>query len=389
MSTPLHAALKTVAAGQRLTAVEAADAFRVIMRGEASPALIAGLLLGLRARGETAEEVAGAATALREAMVTLRLPEGAPLVDTCGTGGGGISTFNISTAAALVAAGAGARVAKHGNRSYTSRCGSADVLEALGVDITLGPEPAAELLDRAGMVFLFAPTYHPAMRHVGPTRKELGLPTIMNLLGPLANPAGVARQVIGVADRDRAPLLAEALLRLGVAHALVVHGEVGMDEISPVGSTAVWEIRGGRVATWTLEPEEYELDWENCRGAGRRGAGRERGPHHGTAGGQGRRGGAARRGPERRRGNLCRWSRGGLWHCRAPSGGGPGVGTGPGRTASAPGPARLGGRQRPPVSTCGSRRRPLPGSGRRAPGIACGCIEGLAGCRRTQPPCSR
>ncbi len=261
MSSPLQLALNAVASGRSLTAEEAADAFRVIMRGEATPAQIGALLLGLRARGETADEVAGAATALREAMVEVRPTAGAPLVDTCGTGGGGVSTFNVSTAAALIAAAAGARVAKHGNRSYTSKCGSADVLEALGIDIAAGPDVAARRLDEDGMVFLFAPNYHPAMRHVGPTRKELGVATIMNLLGPLANPAGVRRQVIGVADPGRAPLMAEALLRLGADHVLVVHGEVGMDEISPAGSTAVWEVRAGRVTTWAIDPEAVGLGW--------------------------------------------------------------------------------------------------------------------------------
>jgi anthranilate phosphoribosyltransferase len=173
-----------------------------------------------------------------------------------------VSTFNISTAAGFLVAGAGARVAKHGNRSYTSKCGSADVLEALGVDIGIAADRAAELLDQVGMVFLFAPNFHPAMRHVGPTRKELGVATIMNMLGPLANPAGVTRQVIGVADRARAPLMAEALLRLGAEHALVVHGEVGMDEISTAGRTAVWEVTEGEVRTWTLEPAKYGLAWE-------------------------------------------------------------------------------------------------------------------------------
>jgi len=262
MNSPLTQALKAIAEGRFLEAEEAADAFRVIMRGEATPAQIGALLLGLRARGETAAEVAGAATALREAMIPVVPAAGAPLIDTCGTGGGGVSTFNISTAAALVAAAAGARVPKHGNRSYTSRSGSADVLEALGVDIGAGPEAAAIRLEEAGMVFLFAPNFHPAMRHVGPTRKELGVATIMNLLGPLANPAGVRRQVIGVADQNRGPLLADALVRLGVEHALVVHGEVGMDEISPAGITQVWEIRGGRVDRWQIVPEEVGLAWE-------------------------------------------------------------------------------------------------------------------------------
>ena len=261
MTAPLLSALRLLSEGRDLSADQTAEAFDVVMRGEATPALIAGLLMALRAKGETADEIAGAASALRRAMVPVHPSAGPPVVDTCGTGGGVVSTFNLSTAAGFVAAGAGARVAKHGNRSYTSRCGSADVLEALGVDIGLPAERAVTLLDEARLVFLFAPNYHPAMRHVGPTRKELGVATIMNLLGPLANPAGVRRQVIGVADSSRAPLLAEALVRLGADHALVVHGEVGMDEISPVGRTAVWEVRDGRVTTWTIDPADYGLGW--------------------------------------------------------------------------------------------------------------------------------
>jgi anthranilate phosphoribosyltransferase len=181
-------------------------------------------------------------------------------VDTCGTGGGKVGTLNISTAAAFVVAGAGVPVAKHGNRSYTSRSGSADVLEALGIDINLTPAAAGELLRSIGLTFLFAPTYHPAMRHVGPVRKELGVPTIMNLLGPLANPAGVTRQVVGVADPARAMLVAETLAALGARHALVLHASVGMDEISPSGSTLVWEVRGGEVDRWELEPARYGLE---------------------------------------------------------------------------------------------------------------------------------
>lgn len=261
MTTGLDAALRVLEDRRDLTADQAAAAFGAIMRGEATSPLIKELLLGLKAKGETAEEIAGAASALREAMVPVRARAGPPLVDTCGTGGGGVSTLNLSTAAGFVAAGAGARVAKHGNRSYTSKCGSADVLEAMGVNIGVEAEYAPELLDRAGMVFLFAPIYHPAMRHVGPTRKELGVATIMNLLGPLANPAGVRRQVVGVADRARAPVMAEALARLGVEHALVVHGEIGMDEISPSGPTAIWEVKGKTVTRWTLDPAEHGLDW--------------------------------------------------------------------------------------------------------------------------------
>lgn len=258
---PLQHALRRLADGAALTSDETAAAFGVIMRGEATPALIGALLLALRARGETPEEVAGAARALREAMVTVATGEGAPLVDTCGTGGGAVNTFNVSTAAAFVTAGAGARVAKHGNRSHTSKCGSADVLEALGIDIMLAPDVAAKQLDDNGMVFFFAPNYHPAMRHVGPTRKELGVPTIMNLVGPLANPAGVKRQVVGVADLPRARLLADALLHLGVDHAMVVHGEIGMDEISPAGKTEVWEVRDGMTSCWILDPDDYDLAW--------------------------------------------------------------------------------------------------------------------------------
>lgn len=260
MENSLSASIAALEMGRSLSAPQAADAFGVVMRGEAEEGQIAALLLGLKTKGETADEVAGAARALRDAMVRVTVAHGAPLVDTCGTGGGTVSTFNISTAAALVIAGAGGRVAKHGNRSYTSKCGSADVLEALKVVITHGAEPAARQLEAHGMTFLFAPTYHPAMRHVGPVRKQLGVATIMNLLGPLANPAGVRRQVIGVADPGRAPLIAEALLRLGVDHALVVHGEAGMDEISPVGTTAVWEVRDGAVSNWTIDPSDCGLE---------------------------------------------------------------------------------------------------------------------------------
>ncbi|HEY6809390.1 MAG TPA: anthranilate phosphoribosyltransferase, partial [Gemmatimonadales bacterium] len=243
----------------------AGDVFDVVMRGEASAAQLAALLMALRVKGETPEEVAGAARALRRAMVTV--PADLPhLIDTCGTGGGAVSTFNVSTAAAFVAAGAGAAVAKHGNRSYTSKCGSADVLEALGVPIMLEAPQAAAVLRAARVVFLFAPVYHPSMRHVGPVRKELGITSIMNLLGPLANPAGVRRQVVGVADADRAPLLAGALAILGAEHALVVHGRVGIDEISPRGLTDVWEVRDGHVREWTIDPAPLGLEVPDLAG---------------------------------------------------------------------------------------------------------------------------
>lgn len=229
------------------------------MRGEASAAQVAAVLVGLRVKGETVSEVSGGAMALRNAMITLPASDPDSLVDTCGTGGGRVQTFNISTAAALVAAGAGARVAKHGNRSFTSRCGSADVLEALGVRIDVPVVVMLRTLETASMVFMFAPHMHPAMKHVGPVRRELGIPTIMNILGPLANPARAGRQVVGVAEEARMPLLAGALAMLGSVHALVVHGEPGLDEVSPLGTTRVMEVKSGRVTEWKIDPRQYGL----------------------------------------------------------------------------------------------------------------------------------
>ncbi|HJR50262.1 MAG TPA: anthranilate phosphoribosyltransferase [Gemmatimonadales bacterium] len=256
---PLRHAVQELARGVSLSSEVTAAAFSVLMRGEASPVQTAALLMGLRAKGETAEEVAGAARALRLAMLRVSMERPERLVDTCGTGGGRIGTLNISTAAAFVVAGAGVPVAKHGNRSFTSRSGSADVLEALGVNIQLAADQAPAVLREAGFVFLFAPSFHPAMRHVGPVRKELGVPTIMNLLGPLVNPAGVGRQVIGVADPHRAPLVAAALAQLDATHALVLHAEVGMDEVSPTGRTHVWEVCERRVTEWAIDPHEHDL----------------------------------------------------------------------------------------------------------------------------------
>ncbi|HXE82954.1 MAG TPA: anthranilate phosphoribosyltransferase [Gemmatimonadales bacterium] len=256
--SPLRRALTALANRQSLSENQTADVFRFVMSGEATPGQIGALLMGLRAKGETADELAGAARALREAMVRVDATQ-PHLVDTCGTGGGSVSTFNISTVAAFVAAGAGAVVPKHGNRSYTSRCGSADVLEALGIRIVLDANNASRVLNEAKVVFLFAPSFHPAMKHVGPVRRELGTPTLMNLIGPLANPAGVQRQVIGVAEADRAAVVADALVRLGAAHALVVNGRVGMDEISPHGITDVWEVKDGSVRKWEIDPTRFRL----------------------------------------------------------------------------------------------------------------------------------
>src|SRR6266480_924230 len=258
MDSPLRRALSALANRQALSEDQTAEVFGVVMRGEATPAQIGALLMGLRAKGETADELAGATRALRAAMVRVETSHD-HLVDTCGTGGGTVPTFNISTVAAFVAAGAGAVVPKHGNRSYTSRCGSADVLEALGLRIMLDPQVASRVLNEARVVFLFAPNFHPAMKHVGGVRRELGTPTLMNLVGPLANPAGVRRQVVGVADPDRAAIVAAALARLGAEHALVVHGRIGMDEISPHGVTDVWEVKDGTVRSWEIDPERFRL----------------------------------------------------------------------------------------------------------------------------------
>jgi anthranilate phosphoribosyltransferase len=236
-----------------------ADAFGVVMGGEATAAQIGALLLGLRAKGETPGELAGAVRALRKTMIPLDAERPGELVDTCGTGGGAVMTFNISTVAAFVAAGAGVRIAKHGNRSHTSRCGSADVLEALGIPLDAPTSVLTNVLARAGIVFMFAPLMHPAMRYVATVRRELGVPTVMNLVGPLANPAGALRQVIGVADRQRLALVAAALRTLGATHVLVVYGEPGLDEISPLGPTHVIEVRAEEERQWTIDPQALGL----------------------------------------------------------------------------------------------------------------------------------
>jgi anthranilate phosphoribosyltransferase len=261
MSAPppnaLQGAIQKLAYHEHLTAGEAEAAFGIVMQGQATAVQVAALLAALRATGESPEVVAGVVRALRSAMVSLDVDDPDGLVDTCGTGGGVVSTFNISTAAAIVAAGAGVRIAKHGNRSFTSRCGSADVLEALGVPIEVAIPIMKRALEDVGIVFMFAPLMHPAMRHVGPVRRELAIPTVMNIVGPLANPARAGRQVVGVADLERAPVLAGALSALGTIHALVVHGEPGLDEVSPLGPTHVIEIRDGSTSRWTIHPEEH------------------------------------------------------------------------------------------------------------------------------------
>jgi len=256
----LSAAIRRLAAHESLDGPSVTSAFDVVMRGEATPTQVAALLMGLRVKGETAEEIAGVVSALRAAMIVVPAVRPDELVDTCGTGGGSITTFNISTAAALLAAGLGVRVAKHGNRSFTSRSGSADVLEALGVTIEMSASAMARTLHAAGIVFMFAPLMHPALRHVGPVRRELGVPTVMNIVGPLANPAQAGRQVVGVAEAARVPLLAEALRVLGTRRALVVHGAPGLDEISPLGLTDVIEVEHGSLRRWQIDPAICGVD---------------------------------------------------------------------------------------------------------------------------------
>jgi anthranilate phosphoribosyltransferase len=236
-----------------LSAADTEAAFGVVMAGRATPVQIAALLTALRTRRETPSVVAGGVRALRRAMIPVPAEDVDGLVDTCGTGGGVLTTFNISTAAALVAAGAGVRIAKHGNRSFSSRCGSADILEELGVRIEMTPEGMAEVLREAGIVFMFAPLLHPAMRHVAPVRRELRMPTVMNMLGPLTNPAGARRQVVGVADPRLVELIAGALQELGHLRALVVHGEPGIDELSPIGPTRIVELRDGALSDSTVD----------------------------------------------------------------------------------------------------------------------------------------
>ncbi|HVR30394.1 MAG TPA: anthranilate phosphoribosyltransferase [Thermoanaerobaculia bacterium] len=254
---PERAALERWIAGHDLDRAEMEALFGRLMDGAISPILQAALLAALATKGETAAEIAGAARAMRARAI--RVPhhrEG--VVDTCGTGGDGGGTFNISTAAALVAAAAGVPMAKHGNRSVSSRCGSADVLEALGVAVQVTPESAARALDEIGIAFLFAPSLHPAMKQVMPVRRELGVCTVFNLLGPLVNPAGARRQLLGVPQPRWVDTHAAVLAELGCDHALVVHGD-GLDEITTTGETTIAEVRDGEVSRYTVRPEDFGL----------------------------------------------------------------------------------------------------------------------------------
>jgi len=250
------ALLARVANGERLDERDAAAAFDAMMSGDATPAQMGGFLMALRVRGETVEEITGAARTMRAKALHVEAPPGA--IDTVGTGGDGAGTFNISTAAALVVAGCGVPVAKHGNRNFSSKSGSADILGALGVNIDADPAVVERAIREAGIGFLMAPRYHSATRHVAPTRVELGTRTIFNLLGPLSNPAGARRQLVGVFSAHWVKPVAEVLGRLGSEHAWVVHGE-GLDELTTTGTSLVAELKGGKVTSFEVTPEQAGL----------------------------------------------------------------------------------------------------------------------------------
>src|SRR6202049_3679142 len=253
----LKALSAKVASGSALTLEESAQAFDRMMSGEATPSQMGGLLMALRVRGETVEEITGAVAAMRGKMLGVVAP--ADAIDVVGTGGDASGSFNISTCAAFIVAGAGVPVAKHGNRALSSRSGAADVLSALGVRIELAPQVISRCIAEAGIGFMFAPAHHPAMKHVGPTRVELGTRTIFNLLGPLANPAGVKRQVVGVFSRQWVEPLAHVLKNLGSERAYVVHGSDGLDEITTTGTTAVAALENGAVRCFEIAPEDVGL----------------------------------------------------------------------------------------------------------------------------------
>ena len=252
----LTEAIHTVVNGVSLDEDQAATVAHEIMAGNATPAQIAALLVALRVKGETVDEIAGFVRAMR-AGATPAPARSDNLVDTCGTGGDSSGTFNISTVSALVAAGAGCKVAKHGNRSISSSCGSADVLQSLGVNVEMPPEAAARCIDEIGVGFLFAPQYHPGARHAAGPRREIGTRTIFNVLGPLLNPAGARRQLMGVYDANLTDPIAQVLRRLGSTHCLVVHGEDGLDEITLAARTHVAELKDGAVCSRTISPEEF------------------------------------------------------------------------------------------------------------------------------------
>ena len=251
--------LNSLVNGQDLKQPEMLDVMRQVMGGELTHAQISALLVALRIKGETVDEIAAAATVMRDLSTKVVVNAHQHLVDTCGTGGDGIQTFNVSTASAFVAAAAGASVAKHGGRSVSSTCGSADVLEALGVNVNQSPAQVAECVDALGVGFMFAPNHHSAMKHAAPVRRELGIRTLFNLLGPLTNPAGAKRQVMGVFSASLTVKLAQVLQQLGSEHVMVVCGADGMDEISFTGDTYVAELKNGQVQEYVLNPGQFGL----------------------------------------------------------------------------------------------------------------------------------
>lgn len=251
--------LEQILAGQDLSHSEMLAVMQQVMGGELTPAQIAGLVIALRVKGESVDEITAAATVMRQLSTKVAISDTTYLIDTCGTGGDGIQTFNVSTCAAFVAAAAGANVAKHGGRSVSSACGSADVLEALGVNVNLTPEQVAKCVDEIGIGFMFAPNHHSAMKHAAPVRRELGVRTIFNLLGPLTNPAGAKRQVMGVFDKALTGKLTKVLQKLGSEHVLVVHGADGMDEISFTGETHIAELKDGKLTEYTVNPTQFGL----------------------------------------------------------------------------------------------------------------------------------
>jgi anthranilate phosphoribosyltransferase len=249
--------INRVSTGKPLSREEATEAFDIIMSGEATPAQIGAFLMALRVRGETVDEIAGAVSVMRAKMTKVDAP--ADAVDVVGTGGDGAGSYNISTCAALIVAGAGVPVAKHGNRALSSKSGAADVLTALGVKIDLSPEQISRCIKEAGIGFMFAPSHHSAMKHVGPVRVEMGIRTIFNILGPLSNPAGVKRMMVGVFAPSWVEPIANALATLGTEHAWVVHGSDGLDEITGTGKSFAAEVKGGKVRIFDIHPEELGL----------------------------------------------------------------------------------------------------------------------------------
>ncbi len=251
--------IRKVTSGENLTAEEVKDLFNKLMEGQATDAQIGAVLTGLKMKGETVEEISAAAEIMREKAVKVPVKDRSKLVDTCGTGGDKVDTFNVSTITAFVIAGAGAKVAKHGNRSVSSKCGSADIMEALGVKIDMSPEKAAKAIEETGLGFLFAPVYHPAMKNVIRQRREIGIRTIFNILGPLSNPAEAKYQLMGVFDERLVEPLSKVLSLLGIERAFVVHGLEGLDEVSITTETVVGEIRDGVVEVYKVKPEDFGL----------------------------------------------------------------------------------------------------------------------------------